>query len=334
MKLLLIMPEFYDISGEIKKGLEKYYDVTFVNSSIKMNPFEKFLNKISKKYIKWKFNNYINRNLFKKCSKISFEKIVIIYAGSFYWEAHIIEKIRKTFPSSELIYYAWDSMKNVVHGKEFLKFFDRKLSYDFHDSKDFNMKFLPLFYFFFYPKSEIKYDCVTIFTFYMNKEKNYIKIMNSLNKQIRNYSYVLLHSRISFIYKKIFQKDIMGKYKMKDFKYKKIDGEKCVQRLSEGKCIVDVPMEGNNGLSSRIINALHNEKKIITTNPDIKKYIFYCENNIFVVSDTNAKIPNTFFETKFDSNFKLDKNFNIDCFCSVLCGALDIDYTSYYLHSK
>ncbi|WP_281234391.1 hypothetical protein [Flavobacterium gelatinilyticum] len=64
--------------------------------------------------------------------------------------------------------------------------------------------------------------------------------------------------------------------------------------------LLDIHRKGQYGLTFRIFESLGLEKKLITTNPDIKNYDFYNPNNILVVDENNPFIPASFFENKYE----------------------------------
>lgn len=53
------------------------------------------------------------------------------------------------------------------------------------------------------------------------------------------------------------------------------------------KCIVDILFEKNTGLSLRAYESIFYNKKLLTTNEDIRNYDFYNPNNIFILTDYN-----------------------------------------------
>ena len=50
----------------------------------------------------------------------------------------------------------------------------------------------------------------------------------------------------------------------------------------------------------RTFEALGAGKKIITTNNEIKKYLFYNSNNVFVIDRENIELEKAFFESNFN----------------------------------
>jgi thiol-disulfide isomerase/thioredoxin len=66
------------------------------------------------------------------------------------------------------------------------------------------------------------------------------------------------------------------------------------------KVLLDIHRDGQIGLTFRIFESLELEKKLITTNTDIKNYDFYNPNNILIIDKNNPIIPTSFFENKYE----------------------------------
>ncbi len=79
------------------------------------------------------------------------------------------------------------------------------------------------------------------------------------------------------------------------------------------KILLDVPTVQHKGLSFRVFEALGFDKKLITTNQDIKRYDFYHPNNIFVWGGQPFEGLQAFLETPYvkpDSSIKEKYGFN------------------------
>ncbi len=74
------------------------------------------------------------------------------------------------------------------------------------------------------------------------------------------------------------------------------------------KVILDLPHPLQNGLTMRTIEAIGANKKLITTNEDIKNYDFYDEDNICILDKENITIEKDFFEKPYKKISKDIKN--------------------------
>ncbi|MCP2025994.1 hypothetical protein L1276_001134 [Flavobacterium sp. HSC-32F16] len=70
--------------------------------------------------------------------------------------------------------------------------------------------------------------------------------------------------------------------------------------VSRSKVLLDINRAGQIGLTFRVFESLGLEKKLITTNSDIKNYDFYNPNNILIIDEKNPEIPVAFFENEYE----------------------------------
>lgn len=60
-----------------------------------------------------------------------------------------------------------------------------------------------------------------------------------------------------------------------------------IKKIVGSKCILDITNEGQTGLTLRFMESLFLSKKLITNNPEVKKYGFYKPQNIFILGEDN-----------------------------------------------
>ena len=70
--------------------------------------------------------------------------------------------------------------------------------------------------------------------------------------------------------------------------------------ITRSKVLLDINRNGQNGLTFRVFESLGLEKKLITTNAEIKNYDFYNPNNILVIDEKKPVIPVSFFENEYE----------------------------------
>jgi len=70
--------------------------------------------------------------------------------------------------------------------------------------------------------------------------------------------------------------------------------------IKRSQSLLDIQRSGQKGLTFRVFESLGLQKKLITTNSDIKTYDFYNPNNILVIDPDNPEIPVSFFETEYE----------------------------------
>ena len=70
--------------------------------------------------------------------------------------------------------------------------------------------------------------------------------------------------------------------------------------ISRSKVLLDINRIGQIGLTFRVFESLGLDKKLITTNSDIKNYDFYNPNNILIIDEKNPVISADFFKNEYE----------------------------------
>jgi hypothetical protein len=70
--------------------------------------------------------------------------------------------------------------------------------------------------------------------------------------------------------------------------------------IHNAQVLLDINRKGQKGLTFRVFESIGLEKKIITTNADIKNYDFYNPNNILIIDEKNPNIPLDFFDNEYE----------------------------------
>ncbi|CAM4120637.1 hypothetical protein FLAN108750_11510 [Flavobacterium antarcticum] len=76
--------------------------------------------------------------------------------------------------------------------------------------------------------------------------------------------------------------------------------DKVSQLIAKSQTLLDINRPGQSGLSFRIFESLGLEKKLITTNKDVRNYDFYNPKNILIIDETNPQISKDFFESDYE----------------------------------
>lgn len=176
-----------------------------------------------------------------------------------------LNQIEVTAPSNtKLVFYYW----NTVSSFEKMKFGKRweVLSFDFNDAYKYRLRYVGGF---FLPQSlpdkTLKTDL-----FFVGIDKGRFKRLLSLQLRLRDMGFNPLFLLVAPI-KRFFSK----KY-TKSVPYRTV-----LTHIAETKCILDFSKSSQMGLTLRVYEALFYNKKLITNNSYIHKYIFYNKDHIY-----------------------------------------------------
>lgn len=314
-RILFVAPLFYDYELEILNELKKHshnVDSIFYSYGKHKLPWKK-------KKIERRISEQKQRILeFIKTNKY---EILFVIKGEIL-NKEDIKLFKKINPLSKTINYQWDSLKNLPFNFDFLEVFDFKYTFDHIDAETHpNFHLRPLFFtneFKLKKDVRIEYDFATVGGF----QNRRVKLINLLKLQFPNAKFKIRLR--TFITLNILNNFIKagGIKRYFDFAlFKNLDRITIANILNKSNVIIDIPSEGQTGLSMRIIEALGLQKKIITTCKHVKLYNFYRSNNHLVIDNIDVKAIKEFVKVDYDkSQEKLISKYTLEEFINTLIG--------------
>jgi hypothetical protein len=214
------------------------------------------------------------------------QDLILTIKGDFIDNKSIIEF--KNYTKKSIAFFN-DAISRYPNIKNVLPFFDEVYSFEKKDCDKYNLKFKTNFI---YQQNK------------ENKEKHKYQLFNISSKDKRTKIILKIAAalqKIDIKYKIIIfdNRKKLSKSSGVEIIEKPIPLEKVNQFIDESKVLLDIHRTKQDGLSFRVFESLGNEKKLITTNQDIKSYNFYNPNNIFVIDLKNPTFPKSFFESPY-----------------------------------
>ncbi|MFV0178229.1 hypothetical protein OBK28_01410 [Empedobacter falsenii] len=240
-------------------------------------PFYKkgnFISKVQNKYTKQ--NNYNHELNLKSVTNKTFDYTLVFRADEF--EDALLIKLKKK--SKKFIAFHWDGLERTPNIFSKIKLFEDFYTFEPNDAINYKLKFITNFYFDFIelPKTKkAKWDITYIG--YFNAQRFYL-----LNKLAKKHPLLRLNFSLKtfFINDKLMLESSNKINDLKDF-YSYIE---LLKVHNNSNAILDIKAEIHNGLSFRFFEAIQLDKKIITTNSNVKQYDFYNSNNILVIDNS------------------------------------------------
>jgi len=301
-KILLVALGGYS-NGIIEKMKDMGAQVDYINDKPNDGIICKSFGRLKfKPYMKVIDNYYIKKIESLKNNKYDY---ILVIRGEYTTKKALVQ-MRKTYPNAKLILYMWDSLRNNKGIEKLWKYYDKVYTFDridYLDNKE-KIQFLPLYYYEdILPKSqsqEIKYDVAFIGTGHEDR----VKIVNSVAEQCRKeglrvFFYIFLPHKMVFLYNKILNSSNYKGVSGKQINYKMLPFKTAYEIYGSSKCIMDIESSTQCGLTMRTIEMIGMNKKIITTNQNIKKYDFYNPDNIAIIDRNNIVIPKDFFSKAY-----------------------------------
>ena len=305
MKLLLIMPKFFDYPELIIEELNRMgYEVDFFDDRPSTDAWVKAAIRINKNLIYIYIKKYFDK-VMKTVSSKNYDVVLLISGQSLSFSEEMIARIRECQRQAKFVLYQWDSQINFPYIKKIQHFFDKCYSFDRSDVETTpSLNFLPLFYSRTYEElgkknnKDFKYDFCFIGTAHPQK----YKFINTMSRQLKGvypkqFIYYYFPSPIVYLYRKIMNKELK-KAKFSEFHFKAIKGKEMNDIYESSRCVLDSAQSGQQGLTIRVLEALGARKKLITTNKDIVNYDFYRPENIYLY-DGRFDLDSVFFKEAY-----------------------------------
>lgn len=305
MKLLLIMPRFFDYPELITRELEDMgYEVDFFDDRPSTNAWIKAAIRINKNLIGVYIKKYFE-NVMQTVKNKKYDVVFLISGQSLSFSESMINEIKQCQKEAKFVLYQWDSQTNFPYIKKVQKYFDKCYSFDRRDIKETpSLNFLPLFYSRKYEEigkrnnTNYKYDFCFVGTAHPKKYK-FIKMVSAQLKSVypNQFIYFFFPSPIVYFYRKIMNKELR-RAKYNEFHYVPLKGKEMNNVYETSRCVLDSAQDGQLGLTIRVLEALGAKKKLITTNEDVINYDFYKPENIYVY-EGKIDLENVFFTHEY-----------------------------------
>lgn len=311
--ILFIAPFFYnyeiDILNELKKHSHKVDSVFYSFGKHKI-PWKK-------KKLERQISEQKQRIL--ELIKTNKYDILLVIKGEIL-RTEDIKLFKKINPLSKTINYQWDSLKNLPFNFDFIETFDFKYTFDHVDAANHpNLHLRPLFFtneFKFNKDARIEYDFATVGGF----QNRRVNVINLLKLQFPNAKFkIRLRTTMTLNILNNFIKTGGIKRYFHYALFKDLDRTTIANILNKSNVIIDIPSEGQTGLSMRTIEAIGLQKKIITTCKYIKGYDFFNSNNHLVINNKNFIDIKEFMKVPYKVNKELSiSKYSLELFISTL----------------
>lgn len=300
--ILLISVKFFNYEVLIKHELEKMgASVSLFDERPSNSFFSKAIIRIKKEMYSVKINQYFNE-IIEKIKNKKYDYFLLIKGEA--TPKFFLDFLKTNNPGIKFIFYTYDSFKNNSNGLDILTYFDAKFTFDSQDAIKYQMSFRPLFFAQDYgdlngSNKNFQYDLAFIGTAHSDRYSISEKAKSwCVEHQLKMFTFYYSPSKLLFKYRKATDKNF------KNFDYNKISfnslsHHEIIDVYKNTKVILDINHPGQDGLTMRTFETLGAGRKLITTNPKIKKYPFYDPQNIYIIEREAIKFDESFFLTYF-----------------------------------
>lgn len=292
MKITIISYDNWGLNEKLvtelkKNNLHTINHINFHKLNFKyLTIFHRFINSFNKILIKRNlkhlaYGEYIINEL-KKNEK---QDLIICIKADFI-DKNQIHKIKKYAKQSVAFFN--DSASRCPNIKKVCSYFDYSFSFERKDCETLNMFFLTNWVL----TQPIKGNSYLYKISNVSSMDYRFKILDKIAKvateNLIHYKFIVLKNKKN--YKSDYIEIIENKLSLND-----------INELNHSsEILLDINREKQEGLSFRIFECLGYEKKIITTNKNVKEYNFYHPDNILIIDKDNPILIQEFFHKKFN----------------------------------
>ena len=218
----------------------------------------------------------------------------------------VIEYIRERNPNARIVIYYETTIdpsdRKAPHhyqglGVEFY-------SFDPKDCEIWGLRFAPYFYSFYQGTMEELYELYTgsalanpsdldIDVFFVGYDKGRWKKLVALQQEMENRK---IHCKMFIVQTPHHHYPSSSR---RHLTKKTLPYDKIVEYISHSRCILDFVEEGQTGITLRPMEAVCFHKKLITNNPNVRKYDFYRPENVFILGERDVSELRAFLDQPY-----------------------------------
>lgn len=304
-RVLFLTIDFYEYVDQIYKHIQKLnMDV----DKFILTHENKYIGYLINKVTKGKLNNCINKKrqteFFNNINNIQYDFIFVLVGRGI--DVKLFRKFIGNQKKAKRILYLWDDIKRVDTFNQIRDSFDVIFSFDKNDCREYNLRFLPLFFCdqYIYKNEKKKYDFSIIGFLHSDREQVLNKILKLYPKNKYKWFGLLKTTRKHFLMTNLKRKSLKKNFYIK---FKTLMMNENAEILKTSRITIDIQHPTQTGLTIRTFEAMAAHTKIITTNKEILNYDFYKPENIIVIDRNHPIIDENFVKGKFNEQINIDK---------------------------
>ncbi|WP_419868555.1 CgeB family protein [Chryseobacterium sp. CT-SW4] len=301
-KILFLSVSFFKYERAIAERLSYWgAEVDFYDERPSNSNFSKGIIRFNKKLYQLKIKEYYNKIL-REIEHKKYDYFLLVKGEA--TPAYFLKKIKACNPDMTMIYYSFDALTEYPQLRSHLTYFDRKFTFEYQDSLQYDLKFRPLFYLDEYKslksRTTFNFDIAFIGSAHTDRYIIGEKVKEKADQlQLRCFFYYYAMGKIAFRLKKILDNNLK-QFDTKKLSFEKLSHRQIMDCYENSVSVLDIHKPFQNGLTIRTFEVLAAGKKLMTTNSDIRNYPFYNPNNIFILDRENVELDPGFFKTPFE----------------------------------
>lgn len=300
-RILMFCPCFFGYDKKIADALRGMgHEVDLYNERVSDNVIAKTCIRYNVKLFHPVLDRYVSRIIAENAGK-QYDFIFVVKGEGL--TRNGLSMLRNAYPQAKRILYMWDSLDNVCDGAGKLNLYDKVLTFDPQDAKNYGLHFRPLFYHKDFSGAQnitaFDYDIAFIGTAHSSRPRIVKALTAQCNKADRKfYSYLFTPHYLVYLYNKVLNREYKN-IKWSDMRTQPLPAKTVREIYDATRCVLDVEHGKQRGLTMRTIEMLGMGKKVITTNALIAQYDFYNPQNFYIIDRADPVLDVSFLDTPY-----------------------------------
>lgn len=316
-RVLMFCPSFFGYDKKMAECLRSQgYEVDLYDERVSNSVFAKTCIRYNVCLFHPVLDRYISRIIAENTGK-DYDFIFIVKGEGITRKG--LAMLRSAYPKAKQILYLWDSLDNIADGLGKLSLYDKVLTFDPQDAKQYQLYFRPLFYHKGFAggeaAAEFSYDIAFIGTAHSSRPRIVKALTEQCQVQGRKFfSFLFTPHYLVYLYNKILNREYRD-VKWSDLRTTSLPAQKVRQIYDGSRCVLDVEHGKQRGLTMRTIEMLGMGKKVITTNALIRQYDFYNPANFFILDRANPVLDMAFLDAPYQPlPAQIQEKYSLDAF--------------------
>ena len=321
--VLLIGPKFFNYMNTINDALQNMgYSVDYFDERGRPSVNQKIIIRLNIPVVSGFVKRKLKLRLYRGVGTSKYKKIIIINPEIL--NGHDVNSLVKGCGCEDHVVYFWDSVKNKTNFLSILNNTSNILTFDKKDAERYGVKYFPLFYSKSYEFSKGEKKDID-FCFIGTAHSDRYRLVGEISRQLESYGlkgfiYHYLPTRKIYYGRKILGKRY-GYGHIDSFNFNSMEENEVSNIVKRSKIVIDIQHPSQSGLTSRTIEALGANCKIITTNNSITEESFYDPACVKVIDRNEIKIPKEFVEEKCEFDARSVIDLRVDNWVRILLGS-------------
>ncbi len=251
-----------------------------------------------------------------------YDKVIVIVGRHLH--NFFLDEIKEKNPGAEFSLYLWDDVKRVENYENSKQFYEKTYSFDLKDCKEYGFQHLPLF-FSIRPEGNMpkEYDIYSAMFSHSERERIIESISAQVQKSEKKGLFYISLGRFSYLKRYSEIKNNTDP----NLRYisKPIPESENYQNMEKAKTILDVQFQGQIGLTMRTVESLGMKNKLITTNPSVRYYDFYNENNVTIIDRADPQLEVSFLDKPYiDISGDIYEKYSLDTWVAAITEQIEL----------